>query len=88
MTITRSKIADYHPELLLLEPAEFDVAIMGIAERADGQMAVAYDAAECIRVLERQGMSHEDAEEFFQFNTAGAYVGEHTPVFIHTAFAE
>jgi hypothetical protein len=27
-------------------------------------------------------MSREEAEEYFEFNILGAYVGEYTPVFI------
>ena len=28
-------------------------------------------------------MSYEDAVEFFDYNVAGAYVGESTPIFIN-----
>ena len=47
-------------------------------------MAV-YDYEKCIQVLvERDGMTREDAEEFFDFNVVGAYVGENTPIFLYT----
>jgi hypothetical protein len=29
-----------------------------------------------------ENMSHEDAEEYFQYNVEGAYVGENTPAFL------
>lgn len=62
----------------------FDDAIIGIAERACKDDVVAYDYRKCIDILvERDGMSEEDAAEFLSFNTMGAWVGEHTPVFIH-----
>jgi hypothetical protein len=32
--------------------------------------------------MERDGMSREDAEEYFDFNVAGAWVGEGMPVFL------
>jgi hypothetical protein len=32
--------------------------------------------------MERDGMTYEGAAEFFQFNTLGAWVGEHTPLFL------
>lgn len=80
--MTRDEIAEFYPDLLLLEPADFDAAIIGIAERAGGMTAVAYVRAEVIRVLKRQGMNNEDAEEWFIFNTIGAWMGEHTPVFV------
>jgi hypothetical protein len=84
---TRARIAEIDEELLLLEPDMFDEAIIGLAERADGMMAVAYDRTRCIDILARS-MSREDAEEFFEFNTAGAWMGEATPVFIDTRVAE
>jgi hypothetical protein len=30
----------------------------------------------------KQGMDEEEAEEFFSFNTLGAWVGENTPLFL------
>ena len=85
--ITREKIADLHDDVLFLEPATFDDAILGVATRADGMTVVAYDRSRCIDVLARD-MPREEAEEFFEFNTAGAWVGEGTPVFVDTRVAE
>ena len=34
--------------------------------------------------MTRDGMNYEDALEFFEFNTLGAYVGKQTPVFVWT----
>jgi hypothetical protein len=63
----------------------FDGAILGICEfwGMDGRTnAVLYDRDKCIDILvKRDGMSHEEAEEYFDFNVAGAYVGPFTPVF-------
>jgi hypothetical protein len=33
-------------------------------------------------------MDREDAEEFFEFNTIGAWMGDLTPVFVDTRAAE
>jgi len=33
-------------------------------------------------LMERDGMSREEAIEFFDFNIAGAYVGEYTPIYM------
>lgn len=87
MGITRDRIAEIDEQLLLLDPTEFDEAIIGLAERADGMLAVAYDRTRCIDILARD-MPREDAEEFFEFNTLGAWLGEQTPVFIDTRVAE
>lgn len=60
----------------------FEDAIIGVCERPQ---AVAYDYERCIGILqERDGMDYHEAVEFFEFNTVGAYMGEHTPVFIQT----
>ena len=61
----------------------FDDAILGLAERA-GEFLVAYDVEKCIEVLMEQGMDREEAEEYFEFNVVGAYVGENTPIFVDT----
>ena len=86
---TREKIADYLEEAMFLDPAElFDEAIIGVAERAGGLGVVAYDRAVCIERLIADGMTEEEAEEFFEFNTLGSWVGDMTPVFIDSRFAE
>ena len=44
-----------------------------------------YDKEKCLEILtERDGMSWEEAVEYFDFNVAGAWVGESTPVFLET----
>jgi hypothetical protein len=79
----RDRIAEFDEELILLEPSTFDSAIVGVAERAGGLCAVCYDREKCIGVLMADnGWDREDAEEFFEFNTVGAYVGEKTPIFV------
>jgi hypothetical protein len=43
-----------------------------------------YDFETCVKILmERDGMSEDDAVEFMEFNVVGAYVGELTPLFLH-----
>jgi hypothetical protein len=60
----------------------FDEAIIGIGRQFNKQLVI-YDEDKCIQILmERDGMSWEEAIEFFNFNVVGAYVGEHTPIFV------
>lgn len=70
---------------LLLEPRElFDAALIGITEGGKGPDVAVYDTAKCIDALAKQNnWDYEEAEEFFNFNTLGAYVGEETPVFVN-----
>ena len=35
-------------------------------------------------LMKRDGMTYEEAEEFFDFNIGGAYVGEQTPIYVMT----
>ena len=34
-------------------------------------------------LMERDGMTYEEAYEFFDFNIAGAFVGEYTPIYMY-----
>ena len=71
-------------EAFLLEPrAVFDVALMGIAERAGGLRVAAYNSAKCITALQKQNnWEYDDALEWFETNTLGSHIGDGTPVFV------
>jgi len=73
---------------LLLEPEVFDAAIIGVADRAGQPTLVAYDRTRCIEILMEQGISRDEAEEYYEFNIACAWFGDGTPVFIDTRWAE
>lgn len=75
------RLEELNPKALTADG--FDDAIIGIAQRHGSDPLVAYSISKCIKVLmERDGMSREDAQEFFDFNVLGAWVGEGTPIFI------
>jgi hypothetical protein len=57
----------------------FDEAIIGLEYNTN---RVIYSVEKCIEIL-REDMSWEDAMEHFNFNVAGAYVGEQTPIFCY-----
>ena len=81
-------IAEHNPDALLADG--FDQAILGICEIHGSPPIVAYDRELCIQILMAQfgqsgealDDSREAAEEFFEYNVAGAYMGAHTPAFI------
>ena len=61
----------------------FDDAIVGIIDRCSQPSVVTYDREKCIAILvEREKMSVEEAEEYFDFNVVGAWVGDRTPAFL------
>lgn len=58
-----------------------DEAFIGIGWQFNTPLAM-YDRDKCIEILESQGMTPDEAQEYFYYNTQGAYVGEQTPIFI------
>jgi len=75
----REWCAEIDPEIILADG--FEDAFLGFAEQFSSGPVAVYDRAKCIEVLVKQDMTHEEAEEYFEFNVAGAYVGERTPLF-------
>ena len=82
----RDLIQENHPdtELLFMTEPEFDKAIVGVAGGIGIQHnpKVVYDYDKVIKTNVKMGMTYEDAVEYFDYNQAGAYVGDHTPIFI------
>lgn len=71
-------------ELIFLDPPEtFDPAILGIVYGFHQEPAVVYDEEQVLAAMQRDnGWSEEEAREWFEFNTVGAYLGEATPRFL------
>lgn len=60
----------------------FEEALIGVAQVFNTLIAI-YDRDKCLEILQlRDGMTPEGAEEYFEFNTQGAYVGEQTPGYL------
>jgi hypothetical protein len=81
LTMGIEEFKELHGEAMTLGP-EYDCAIVGFGYRCGLAPVIVYDEAEVVSVLMSQGMDIEDAWEWFDFNIAGAYVGERTPMFI------
>lgn len=69
-------------EVFFLEGPEFDRAIVGVVERFGGVVAVCYDFGKVLKVLRKQGMDPDEAQEWFDFNVIGSYLGDATPVYL------
>lgn len=77
------KLSEENEEALLA--VGYEEAFIGFGYRAQGAIAI-YDYNKCIAILmKRDGMSYEDAVEYFEFNTLGSFVGDHAPVFAEIA---
>jgi hypothetical protein len=59
----------------------FNDAIIGVDEV---NLRVVYDIDEIINILMRDEMTFDDAFDYYDYNIAGSYVGEKTPVFVRT----
>lgn len=58
----------------------FDDAVIGYANDFT-PFRLVYSVSKCIEILkDRDGMSDEEALEYFTYNTSGAWVGENTPI--------
>ena len=78
----REYLQEVHPEVIMLEPAELDVAILGLVERCGEEPVLLYSVKKLVGAFEAQGMTNEEAAEWVDFNILGAYMGETTPRFL------
>ena len=62
----------------------YDDCIVGVCHRFGQEPIVAYSYEKVINKLIADGMSHEEAVEWFEYNQIGAWVGERTPCFIES----
>tara|TARA_R100001143_G_C3256840_1_gene86002 strand:+ start:227 stop:487 length:261 start_codon:yes stop_codon:yes gene_type:complete len=73
-------IQDNYPDVLIADG--FDKAIMGIVERFGMNPVVLYNKNKCINIMiKRDGMTEEEAIDFYYYNVVGSHMGEYTPCF-------
>jgi len=78
---TLELLAELNPDALLADGLE--AALVGYTVNHHHPTVAVYDIEKCIDVLvERDGMTPEEADEFLSFNTLGAYVGENGPLYV------
>jgi hypothetical protein len=76
-------LTEAYPDEEFLLADGFENAFVGVVAGKLREPVACYDREKCISVLmTRDGMSDEEAEEFFAYNTEDAWVGEKTPVFL------
>lgn len=66
----------------MIKWTDLDDAILGTVERCGMERVFCYSHSKAVEIFMEQGMSYEEAIEWIDFNVLGAYVGEHTPVFL------
>ena len=67
----------------MLKTDGLDEAIIGVGSRCGQKDVLVYDVEKVIEILmTRDGMTYEEAEEFFDFNIGGGWHGEETPIWM------
>jgi len=72
------KLIEAFPDDMFMRVDGFDEAIIGVDELS---MRVIYSVSKCIEILmQRDGMTQDEADEYFYYNVHSAYVGDKTPI--------
>jgi len=74
----KETIAEHNPEAMFADG--FDNALMGYS--SDGKAVYSVDMI-IGTLMNRDGMTNEEAVEYFGFNIECAYVGEYTPIYMY-----
>jgi|TARA_R100001082_G_C4322616_1_gene141842 hypothetical protein len=68
----------------MLKANGFDNALIGIGRRCSQEDVLVYDFNKAVKILvNRDNMTEEEAVEYLEFNTVGAWVGDKTPMFVY-----
>ena len=78
----RDRLAAINEEAILFEG--YEDALIGVCEQFGRPPVACYDYTLCIKILtQRDGMSEEEAVEFFDFNSLGCCADQtNNPVFV------
>lgn len=69
-----------HPDMMIMNG--FDDCIIGVCYRFGQEPILAYDVSKIIDTLMGDGMSEDEALEYYNFNQIGAWIGDTTPCFV------
>lgn len=73
-------VSENYPDALLM--TGYDDCIAGVCERFGQEPIVIYDTVKVLAKLIKDGMTYEEAVEWFEFNQIGAWMGDRTPAFL------
>jgi hypothetical protein len=79
---TLNDLYDMYPDENFLKMDGFDDAVLGVEDRT---MRLVYSKSKIMRQLIKS-MDYETAMEHFDYNIAGAWVGEQTPIIVNDMF--
>ena len=79
----REELRERHGDDLLFADG-YDDAIIGVCGGFDSGR-VAYSIPKMIEIAAKDlSVDYDEAMEWLEYNTFGAYVGEHTPIYLET----
>lgn len=78
----KDAILDKYFDESFLKADGFDDAIIGVDIK---QMRLIYSISKCLHIL-MEDMTYEEAIEHFEYNVAGSYMGEKTPIWCDDVF--
>jgi hypothetical protein len=74
------RLSEINSEAIVLD--NFQDALIGYTQNSFIPNVAVYDTEKCISILIEDGMTPEEAVEYFDFNVLGAYFGENNPIFV------
>ncbi len=79
--MNKGLLAELEEDILVMDG--FDDAIIGYSQRINDPTLAVYSWELMVKILmERDGMSDEEAMEYIEYNCLGAWVGERTPIIV------
>mgnify|MGYP001304994751 CR=1 FL=1 len=91
ITAILNQLEEANPEALLLEPRlVYDSALVGITDtpkddwpRTQKTWVAVYDTRKCLEaIMGWMECDYSEAQDWFGYNTSGAWAGEGTPTFV------
>lgn len=83
MVAAREWLKNFDPEILVLDE-KYDDALVGVAEGWSERRLIhraVYDLKKLMDILVNEVGDEEEAQEHYEFNIAGAYMGPYSPLF-------
>ena len=78
------KIIEQYPDIEFLKADGLDDAIIGVDYQS---YRLIYSIGACIEIImSTHGLGYDDAMEYLEFNTFGAYMGDKTPIWCDDLF--
>lgn len=77
------EISEINPDAITLDG--LDDCVIGICETFEGTRLL-YSELKIIEHFKKDGMTYEEAVEFFEYNVLRGYFGEYNPVFLYDLY--